>query len=37
MQKHNFDLTCHGAVFMKPHRAHPSLKNSASVFHGPDA
>jgi hypothetical protein len=37
MQKHKFGITCPSALFRKPHQAHPSMKNSASMFHAPDA
>jgi hypothetical protein len=32
MQKHKFGVMCHDALFMEPHRAHPSMKNSKSMF-----
>jgi hypothetical protein len=36
-QKHNFSITCPDAPFMKPHRAHPTMKNSTSMIHASDA
>jgi hypothetical protein len=37
MQKHKFGITCPDAFLGTPHRAHLSMKNSASTFQGPDA
>jgi hypothetical protein len=37
MQKHKVDVTCPDAPFVECLRSHPSIKNSASMFHAPDA
>jgi hypothetical protein len=37
MQKRKFSVTCPGALFRETVRSHPSMKNSASMFHTPDA
>jgi hypothetical protein len=36
-QKHKFSITSPDARFWKPHQAHLSMKNSASMFHAPEA
>jgi hypothetical protein len=37
MQKHKFGVTCPGTFFWDPQRAHPSMKNSVSMFCVTDA
>jgi hypothetical protein len=37
VQKHNYSVMCPHILFWKPHRAHPSMKNSATMFSAPDA
>jgi ribosomal protein S27E len=37
MQKHMFDVTCPGALFLQTVLSHTSTKNSASTFHASDA
>jgi hypothetical protein len=37
MKKDKFGVTCPGALVMESLPAHPSMKNSVSSFHGPDA
>jgi hypothetical protein len=35
-QKHMFGVMCRGAFLRRPHRVHPSMKNSVSMFFTPE-